>query len=193
MDIHIVSAFQEIRLEGENIVLQKARYEDWKDMLQNLWKYPESARYMLWEPTLTEAEARMRINRTIEFQKKEKYSFFVYEKESMKAIGFAGMKEIAPGVFEEMGIAIGPAYTGKGYGKQVCMALLKEAFEGCGASKFVATCRVQNVISHRLQMDCGFEFSHSEERVDPRDQTPYTLEFNQITREKYKQETSKVL
>ena len=44
-----------------------------------------------------------------------------------KAIGFAGMKEIEPGVFEDTGIAVGPDYVGKGYGTEILSAFIEEA------------------------------------------------------------------
>ena len=42
-------------------------------------------------------------------------------------IGYAGMKETSKGVFEDSGIAVGPSYTGKGYGKQILCVLLNQA------------------------------------------------------------------
>ncbi len=177
--------YEDVILETKDIILKKARFEDWQDMLENLWRHPESAKYMLWEPTFTEEDAKDRMNRSISYQQKAKYGLFMYEKASGRAIGFAGMRETEPGVYDETGIAIGPNYVGKGYGKQALLALLKEAFEVCGADRFTASCRTQNIISHNLQMVCGFEFTHFEDQTDPRDGSPYVLEHNVLTREKY--------
>lgn len=82
--------------------------------------------------TTSENEAQKRMERTLRFQKYHKYSFFIYEKSSNNAIGFVGMTELQPGIFEDTGLALGPDYTGRGYGTQVLTALLNEV-KRCGA------------------------------------------------------------
>jgi len=170
--------YSDFSIETEDLILKKASTEDWKDMYNNLWRHEESAKYMLWDVTTSEAEAIERAGKSVSFQKVTKYAFFIYEKETGVAIGFAGMKEIEPGVFEDTGIAIGPAYTRKGYGIQILNALLEEA-ANCGAHKFIASCRKQNIASHYLQMRCGFRFVKEETRIDPRTGESYILEINE--------------
>ena len=166
-------------LTTPRLILKKADASDLPDIYHNLWRHAESARYMLWEATRSTAEAEDRLRRSIAFQKEHKYAFFVREKATGKTIGFAGMKEVAPGVFEDCGIALGPDYTGKGYGTEILTALIDEA-RACGAQKFIGTCRKQNIASHNLMRRCGLTFTHDEERTDPRDGTPYVLEFHEI-------------
>lgn len=170
--------YRDFYIETEDLILKKAVHEDWKDMYYNLWRHEESAKYMLWEVTKSEEKAIERIEKSIEFMKKNKYALFIYEKKTGKAIGFVGMKEIEPGVYEDTGLALGPEFVGKGYGTQVLNAIVDEA-KKAGAHKFVCSCRKKNIASHKLQMSCGFVFSHDEDRVDPRDNTPYVLEFNE--------------
>lgn len=170
--------YSKVSLETEDLILKKAVFEDWQDIYVNLWSHPESAKNMLWVPTFTEADAKDRMERTIEYQALQKYALFIYEKNTGKAIGFAGMKLIEPGVYEETGIAFGPAFVGKGYGKQVLNALLEAGREE-GAKKMIATCRTVNIPSHKMQMSCGFVFSHNEDRVDERNGEAYVLEFNE--------------
>jgi RimJ/RimL family protein N-acetyltransferase len=175
----VINDISNVSLETQDLIMKKAKQEDWCDMYRNLWSHEESARYMLWDVTSSEEEAMERMKRTIAFEQKEKYALLVYEKSTGRAIGFAGMREIEPGVFEDIGIAIGPSFTHKGYGKQILNALMDEAFNKCGAHKFIATCREQNLPSHNLQMSCGFKFSHSEEKVDPRNGEKYIMECNE--------------
>lgn len=170
--------YSDFSINTEGLILKKAKQEDWEDMYNNLWRYEESARYMLWDVTTSEAEAIERARKSVAFQKVTKYAFFIYEKETNVAIGFAGMKEIEPGVYEDTGIAIGPSYTQKGYGTQVLNTLVEEA-KRCGAHKFVASCRKQNIASHDMQMKCGFQFVKEETRIDPRTDESYILEFNE--------------
>ena len=78
------------------------------------------------------------------------------------------MKEISDGVFEDSGIAVGPSFCGKGYGKQILCALLHQAFEEYGAKRFIYSCWAENVISNHLAKSVGLEFTHSEEMIDQR-------------------------
>ena len=55
--------------ETENLILGKAKYDDWQAMYRNVWSRPECARYMLWDLTESEDAARARILRTIDYQK----------------------------------------------------------------------------------------------------------------------------
>lgn len=172
-------------LETKDLILKQAEFNDWKSIYENLWCHEESAKYMLWIPTKSEEDAQIRMEKTIAYQQTHPYSYLIYEKENGKAIGFAGMTQIAENVYEDTGIAIGPAFIGKGYGKQVLMALVHQAFDELGAEKFVASCRSQNNASRQLQLSCGFIYSHSENRVDPRNGTDYVLEFYELKKEAY--------
>ena len=43
-------------METEDIILGKAKYEDWRSMYRNVWSRPETAEYMLWRVTADEDE-----------------------------------------------------------------------------------------------------------------------------------------
>ena len=118
------------------------------------------------------------MKRTIAFEEKpeNKYALFVYLKKTGEAIGFAGMRELEPGIYEETGIALGPEFVKKGYGRQILTALLEEAGK-LGAKEFHACNRIGNAASRVLQLSCGFVFdSLSEEKTDPRTGETYVLE-----------------
>ena len=89
-------------IETKNLILDKAKFSDWKDMYENVWSRPESARYMAWKITTTQEDAKLRIMRTIEFQNNHDV-YTVYEKKSGKAIGFAGVEKIKPFVYPDFG------------------------------------------------------------------------------------------
>ena len=101
----------------------------------------------------------------------------VVDKATGQAIGWAGMEQRSDGVWGETGVAIGPAFIGKGYGKQILNCLTDYARDHLGAKRFMACCRKENTVSRRLQLNCGFSFSHTEEAIHPRDHIPYTLEY----------------
>ena len=99
----------------------------------------------------------------------------MYLKSPGEAIDFAAMREAEPCIFEEMGIAIGPDFVQKGYGKQIIEAFCSEA-KKCGATSFRASYRIGNTASAKLLETCGFAFDHdSEERTDPRNGEKYIV------------------
>ena len=156
-----------VQLETADLILKKAVFEDWELLFRNITGRAESAKYMLWKPDENEEAAKARMLRTIEFEKKEKYAFLVYLKSSMEPIGFAAMREAEPGVFEEMGIAVGPEYVQHGYGTQIVNTFCKEAFAQ-GATEFRASYRVKNLACEKMLESCGFTFDYdSEEKTDP--------------------------
>ena len=161
-------------LETKDLILKKAVFEDWPDIYRNLWRHAESARYMLWRVTESEEAARDRMRRTLAYEQQHEYALLVYEKKSGKAIGFAGMRELAPGLWEESGVALGPDYVGRGYGGQILDALTQRAFS-LGAREFRAYCREQNERSHRLILSRGFRPAGSERLIDERNGEEYVL------------------
>ena len=46
------------RMETEDIILGKAKYEDWRSIYRNVWSRPETAEYMIWKVTTDEGGAR---------------------------------------------------------------------------------------------------------------------------------------
>lgn len=164
-------------LETKDLIIKKGEQKDWKDMYYNLWRHSESAKYMLWDVTTSEEDAKDRMARTVKFEEIHPYTWIVYEKTSSQAIGFAGIEEIERGVFEDMGVALGPDFVGRGYGKQIINALVDFAKNELGAKKFLLGYREGNEASKRLQEACGFRYSHSVEKIDPRNDVPYVLHY----------------
>ncbi|MCI8375727.1 MAG: GNAT family N-acetyltransferase, partial [Lachnospiraceae bacterium] len=111
-------------METEDLILGKAKYEDWRSIYHNVWSRPETAKYMVWKVTANEEEARERIRRTIAWQGTHD-AWLVYKRDSGQAIGFAGIEETEPHIYHETGIALGPEYVGKGYGKQILCLLME--------------------------------------------------------------------
>ena len=162
--------------ETEDMILRKGVFEDWPSIYKNVWRHPETARYMLWDVTTSEEEAKARMERTLRWQA-EHDAYFVEEKRTGRCIGFAGFIEVAPGVYEDTGVALGPEFVGRGYGKQVLNALLTIAFEQRNGQVFIGAARSENAASIALQRSCGFVYTHSEPRTDPRNGEEYTLNF----------------
>ncbi len=148
-------------LETKDLRLDKAKYEDWEAMYRNVWSHWESARYMTWTLTQSEEEARERILRTIEFQK-DHDTYLVYEKATGEAIGFAGVEQMnPPHICQETGICLGPAYVGKGYGRQIVQCLLEYCKARYNATEFVYSTREVNEASKALARSFGFQpFTH---------------------------------
>ncbi len=161
-------------LETPDLILGKAKPSDWTGVLKNVWSRPECARYMLWKLTDSEESAKARIERTIEFQKTHE-AYLVYEKASGEPIGFAGVKRVEDGVYEESGICLGPDFQRRGYGKQLLRRLLDYCRDEHGAREFIYSTREQNEASRALAASFGFTLTGSEEMTDYRDGQKYTL------------------
>lgn len=159
-------------LETKDLILDKAKLEDWEAMYRNVWRHPQSARYMKWRVTADPADAPDRMRRTIEWQKIHD-TYVVYSKASGEAIGFAGVERMGPALWEEAGICLGPDYVGRGYGRQILQCLVDYA-KSLGAEEFVCYAREQNVASRALITSLGFTQFAEEEKVDDRDGSTYT-------------------
>lgn len=162
-------------METKDLVLGKARFEDWEAMYRNVWSHPETARYMYWNITTSEDAAKERMQRTISYQKTHD-TYLVYEKKSGQAIGFAGVEMIAPHIYQEAGIALGPDYVGKGFGKQILQVLLEYCADTLDGEEFYYSTRAQNAASKALAKSCGFSYRRSEEKVDRKTGETYELE-----------------
>lgn len=161
-------------METKDLILKKAVYEDWKSIYHNVWSRPETAKYMQWNVTTDEEGARERIQKTIAWQENHD-AWLVYEKKSGQAIGFTGIVETRPHIYEETGIALGPEYVGKGYGKQI-LRLLMEYCISLGGMEFHYSTWSGNLASKALAASAGFVYQYSEEKRDPRNGEPYELE-----------------
>ncbi len=161
-------------IETESLILDKAKFLDWEEMYRNVWSQPESARYMEWAVTTSEEAAKIRMMKTIAFQK-EHDTYLVYEKSSGQAIGFAGVERLEPYVYQEAGICLGPNYIGKGFGKQILQGLVQYCRERFGATEFLYSARDENTASNRLATSYGFSLISSTAKVDSKDGHPYHL------------------
>lgn len=105
------------------------------------------------------------------------------EKQSGQCVGFAGLERVGADTWEDTGIAIGPDFTGKGYGKQIVNALADHVFGILEGKRFVYSTRSKNEASIALARSCGFFFTHAEQRTDPRNGEEYTLNFYEKRRD----------
>ena len=161
-------------IEAKSLILDKAKFSDWKEMYHNVWSQPESARYMNWSITTSEEAAKIRIMKTIAFQK-EHDTYLVYEKSSGKAIGFAGVEKLEPYIYQETGICLGPNYIGKGLGKEILQGLIQYCKEQFGAKEFIYLTREENTASNRLAKLYGFSMISSTAKIDGKDGHHYNL------------------
>lgn len=161
-------------LETRDLILGKAKYEDWEAMYRNVWSRPEAAKYMAWKVTTDEEGARERIQRVITYQETHD-SWMVYERNSGQAVGFAGVEKIGPNSYQDASIVLGPEYVGKGYGKQILWRLIEYCI-ALGGTEFIYSTRAANLASKALALSCGFVYQYSEQKTDLRNGMPYELE-----------------
>ncbi len=169
---------------GEHIVLRKAREDDWRSMWKHIWGNEDVYRWMLFQPTLTEEEAKERCLRSIAYQR-EHDAWFVALKDTDEAIGLCAIRENEPGHWEECGLGIGTAFQGKGYGKELVGLMLELAFIGFGAGDVRYGYFRENVRSRKTAEYFGFQYDHTEEMTRPWDGAVKVVDSCLLTREKY--------
>ena len=160
-------------IETKDLILDKAKQEDWLPMYKNVWSRPETFRYMGIENSPSEAEAQARMERTIAFQQGRE-SYTVYLKSTREAIGFTGLAPLEGDTWEETGICIGPDFWGRGYGWQILQALISRAKE-LGAKEFVYSSWEDNQASRALAAKAGFKQYGAEHHVREHDGREFTL------------------
>lgn len=168
---------KEYMIETSDLILKKAVFDDWYAMYQSIWSHEESAKYMLWKVIATEEQAKLRMKKCLEVQEKSPFNWTVYEKKTGQAIGWAVVEEIEPGVFEDQGIAIGPAFVNKGYGKQIVNVIVDFLQNDLNAKKVIFSYRSNNIAAKKMLEACGFVYSHSIQKVDKRTGREYILEY----------------
>ena len=161
-------------IETADLLLAKGRLSDWRGMYENVWSHAETARYMLWSVTTSEPDAIARMERTIRFQS-EHDTYLVYEKHSLRPIGFAGLEQLDADTCSEASIALGPAFVRRGYGKQIVQALCRRAKTVYRAKTFIYSAREKNMASRALAASLGFQPFERETRLDERNGELYTL------------------
>ena len=160
-------------IETKDLILDKAKQEDWLPMYKNVWSRPETFRYMVIENSPSEAEAQARMERTIAFQQGRE-SYTVYLKSTREAIGCTGLAPLEGDTWEETGICIGPDFWGRGYGWQILQALISRAKE-LGAKEFVYSSWEDNQASRALAAKAGFKQYGAECHVREHDGREFTL------------------
>lgn len=102
-------------METKDLILGKAKYEDWRWVYRNVWSRQETAKYMLWKVTVSEEEAQERMKRTILWQETHD-AWLVYGKGSGQAIGFAGVGKYGPASMRIPALPLGRSMSGKDMG-----------------------------------------------------------------------------
>lgn len=169
---------------GNNIILRKAKEDDYLSMLVNIWSNEEVYKWMLFTPTNTIEDAKDRIKRSISFQENH-YCYFIALKNTDEAIGFCGMEEIEDNVYRECGIGIGPMFQGKGYGKEVLDILLDLAFNKLGANSFIYGYFIDNIRSATLASHYHFKYLETLNVIRSWDNARKVINNYILTKDKY--------
>ncbi len=170
------------QLTTPHLLLRKARKDDLETIWKNVWSDETLAKTMLWQPCPTMEEARERLEHILPYHDKND-AFFICLRETDEAIGFAGVRETAPGEFEETGLCIARQYQGMGYGKEMLKALIHLVFDMRGGKRFLYACFHENAASAALCQSCGFTYSHSEKGIRAHDSYAYLCDYYRLTRE----------
>lgn len=168
-------------IETPRLRLRKAADRDLDAIWRRVWSDERLAASMLWTPTLTREAAEARLERTKAYQA-ENDGFFVCLRDTDEPIGFGGVREIAPGEYDETGLCIAVPWQGQGYGKEMLSALIKLVFSKPGAFRFQYECFHENAASAALCKSCGFVYTHCFPAVRERDGYEYVCDCYELKR-----------
>ncbi len=167
------------RIETERLILRKAEERDLDLIWSRVWRDERLAATMLWTPTLTRADAQARLARTMAYQR-DNYGYFVCLKETDEPIGFGGVRELEPGVWDETGLCIAVDWQGRGCGRELLRALIGLVFDRLGGRRFLYSCFRGNTASAALCRSCGFVYTHSDPGVRERDGFAYLCDHYEL-------------
>lgn len=159
-------------IETDRLILRKARLDDLDDIYNNIWSREEIAKYMLWKTTKNLEDAKIRMDKTIEYQK-HNYAYFVTLKETKEVIGFAGFKKIDDNTYEDAGLCIGEEYQGRGYAKEIIKKILDIVFNKLNGKRFIYGCFRENEKSKNVCLGLGFKYLKSENKIREYDKYNY--------------------
>jgi len=173
-----------IELETKDLIIRKAKKDDYKSLLKNYWSKEKTAKFMLWKPIFTDAEAIERIEKTINFEV-DKPCFIITEKSSGESIGMVGFIEEQPQVYGDCGLGIGCDFVGRGYGSQVLSRMLQYLFYDCKAKKVIYTAMKENISSNSLQKKFNFSYVQTVQKTRDYDNLNYEMHIYELTSENY--------
>lgn len=159
-------------IETDRLILRKARLDDLDDIYNNIWSREEIAKYMLWETTKNLEDAKIRMDKTINYQSKN-YAYFIALKDSDKVIGFCGFIKIEKDIYEDTGLCIALEYQGMGYAKEVVKKLVDIVFNSLNGKRFIYGCFRENEKSKNVCLGLGFKYLKSENKIREYDQYKY--------------------
>ena len=171
-------------LETKDLIIRKAKKEDYKSLLKNYWSKEKTAKYMLWKPIFTEVEAIERIEKTINFEV-NKPCFIITEKSTNECIGMVGFLEEQPNVYGDCGMGIGCDFVGRGYGSQTLQKMLEYLFETCKAEKVIYTSMKENISSISLQKKFNFKYIQTVQKTRDYDKLNYEMNIYELTKNDY--------
>ena len=171
-------------IKTPRLLLRKAEDGDLMSIWTNVWRDPDTAKTMLWRPTPTLSEAKARLERTKAYQR-DNHAFFACLGDTGEAMGFGGVREYAPGAFDETGICVGARFRRMGYGREILEALMSLVFGELGGESFRYGCFRENAASAALCRSAGFVYSHSEKGVREWDGYEYLCDYYLLDREGY--------
>lgn len=146
-----------MKLTSGNLFLEIISNEDLDFICQiecdrELWQYEESVE------TDLDTVWRKYNQRLADKAKPKRYDFLIclQQGETIEKIGLAQIwSYIDFRESWEIGFAVLPEYSGKGYGGKAAELLLKWGFEGLGAHKIVGMCNAQNIASSSVMERIG--------------------------------------
>lgn len=129
----------------------------------NFFGEEETAKYTLWRPTKSKYDAKDKLEYWLN-EVKVDVLWLIHQKSDNEPIGFVSVDEIEPGVYSNLGIAIGTRYIKNGYGSEVLKELI-EYVKSKDAKEIHYSHFKENEASKNLALKFGFKYYKQDKRV----------------------------
>lgn len=167
-------------LETNDLILRSGTDLDWESLYECFWSRPEAFDFLFQKASPTPEAARKKTASYVQMHREVPTEFFICLKETGKAIGIAGLKQMSDSLYTITDIAMGPDHWGKGYGKQILKALTALALE-LGAEQISFNCFRENAASRNLALSCGYRYVRTEEAELKKNGAAVLLDYFELT------------
>lgn len=170
----------------DRLIIRKARIEDLDDIYNNIWSDEDISSTMLWKVSKNIEEAKVRLERTVYFQKNS-YSYFITLKDTGEVIGFAGFREVEnkKDIYEDYGLCIAKKYQGLGFAKEVTKAFVDIIFNKLNGKRYIYGCFNTNDKSKNVCLGLGFKYLDSEETIREHDNKKFMVDHYYLDKEMF--------
>ena len=150
-----------MQIESKGLILKKVERDD-ANKLFRIFSDKDLAKYFTSGADKDIEQTEKRVEKIIDHWEKNKFGdFIVFDKKTLKTIGFGGLHYKIDGGNINISYIINKEYWGQGLGREIAQTLIVYGFDTLGLKKIVAEIDPQNTPSIKLVEKCGFQYNRT--------------------------------